>query len=102
MKGGSKMGVTVKDVEYVSELARLKFSEDKLNMFTHDLNDILGYVNKLSELDTDNVEISVNPVYIENAFREDELEESLDREEVLKNAPERQDGYFKVPKVIEG
>lgn len=96
------MGVTRKDVEYVAELARLEFSPDRIDKFTDDLNGILEYVNKLNELDTGSVPPSVNPLYIENAFREDKVEESLDREAVLMNAPDRQGGYFKVPKVIEG
>jgi aspartyl-tRNA(Asn)/glutamyl-tRNA(Gln) amidotransferase subunit C len=96
------MGVSIEDVKYVAELARLEFSEDKLQRFTIDLNGILGYVNELNELDTEGIEISINPIYIQNAFREDVVHDSLDREEVLQNAPDRQDGYFKVPKVIEG
>lgn len=96
------MEVTVKDVEYVAELARLKFDEENSKKLTRDLNEILGYVNKLNELDTNSIKISINPVYIENAFREDELKESLTREDVLQNAPQRENGYFKVPKVIEG
>lgn len=102
MKGGNILGVSVEDVKYVAELARLQFDEGKLKRFTQDMNKILEYINKLNELNTGDVEISVNPVYMENAFREDELHESLDREEVLRNAPDRQGGYFKVPKVIEG
>ncbi|HBM81699.1 MAG: Asp-tRNA(Asn)/Glu-tRNA(Gln) amidotransferase subunit GatC [Clostridiales bacterium] len=96
------MEVTIKDVQYVAELARLKFSEDKLLKFTKDLNDIVGYVDKLNELNTDDIPVSVNPVFIQNVFREDKKGESLNSEEVLKNAPDKQDGYFKVPKIIEG
>jgi aspartyl-tRNA(Asn)/glutamyl-tRNA(Gln) amidotransferase subunit C len=102
VKGGKYMGVSVEDVKYAAGLARLEFSEDKLQRFTEDLNGILGYVNELNELDTEGVDASVNPIFIQNAFREDEVQDSLDREEVLQNAPDRQDGYFIVPKVIEG
>lgn len=96
------MGATRKDVEYVAELARLEFGEDKINRFTRDLNSILEYVNKLEEIDTENIEATANPVHMENAFRDDVPEQSLDREDVLMNAPDRQDGYFKVPRIIEG
>lgn len=95
------MAVTKKDVEYVAELARLEFSEDEISKFTGDLNVILEYVNKLNELDTENVRPLQNPLPIENAFRDDDIRQSLKRDDVLMNAPESQGGYFKVPKVIE-
>lgn len=96
------MGVSRKDVQYVAELARLEFKSEEIDRFTQDLNNVLDYVNKLDELDTENVEPLANPVHIENALRDDELEESLDKEEVLMNAPDKLHGYFKVPRIIEG
>lgn len=95
------MGVSTDDVKYVAELARLEFNEKEIQKFTYDLNDILRFVEKLDELDTKDIDISVNPVHIENAFREDVVQKSLDRDDVLKNAPDQQNGYFKVPRIIE-
>lgn len=95
------MAVTIKDVEYVAKLARLEFDESEKEKFTHELNDILKYVEKLSEVNTDDVDISISSYPMYNALREDEEKPSLDREVVLKNAPQREAGYFKVPKVIE-
>ena len=95
------MSVTLKDVEHIAELARLKFSEEELESFTHQLNQILEYVEKLNELDTENVEPLSHPVEGNNAFREDELKPSINREEALKNAPDSDDEFFKVPKVID-
>ena len=95
------MSVTLKDVEHIAELARLKFSEEELESFTHQLNQILEYVEKLKELDTENVEPLSHPVEGNNAFREDELKPSINREEALKNAPDSDDEFFKVPKVID-
>ncbi|AAK80618.1 aspartyl/glutamyl-tRNA amidotransferase subunit C [Clostridium acetobutylicum EA 2018] len=95
------MSVSKKDVEYVAELARLSFSEEQKEGFMEDLNSILGYVDKLSELDTDNVDIIVNPYYIENKFREDEVEESMDLKDVIKNAPKNLEEYIVVPKIID-
>ena len=63
-------------------------------------NEILNYVEKLNELDTDNVEPLNHPIENVNVFREDELKPSVDTEEALKNAPDRTDEFFKVPKVI--
>jgi aspartyl-tRNA(Asn)/glutamyl-tRNA(Gln) amidotransferase subunit C len=94
------MAVTIKDVEHIAELARLKFNEKELENFTHQLNEILTYVEKLNELDTENVEPLSHPVENSNVFREDVIEPSVSTEEALKNAPDKNDLYFKVPKVI--
>jgi aspartyl-tRNA(Asn)/glutamyl-tRNA(Gln) amidotransferase subunit C len=95
------MSVSKKDVEYVAELARLSFSEEEKENLIGDLNRVLGYVEKLNELDTDNVEIIVNPYYIENKFREDEIERSMGLSSVLGNAPDKLEEYVVVPKIIE-
>ncbi|MFA7227593.1 MAG: Asp-tRNA(Asn)/Glu-tRNA(Gln) amidotransferase subunit GatC [Melioribacteraceae bacterium] len=94
------MPVSRKDVEYIAQLARLRFKDEELDNFTHQLNEILGYVDKLNELNTDNVEPLSHPFEETNIFREDELRISAEREEALKNAPGRTDDFFKVPKVI--
>ncbi|MDT8715401.1 Asp-tRNA(Asn)/Glu-tRNA(Gln) amidotransferase subunit GatC [Clostridium sp. 19966] len=95
------MSVSKKDVEYVAELARLSFSEEEKEGLIHDLNSILGYVEKLNELDTENTPIIVNPYYVENKFREDEVLESMPLEDVLVNSPKNLEEYVLVPKVIE-
>ena len=95
------MAVTIKDVEYIADLARLKFSKEELENFTKQLNQILEYMDKLNELDTSNVEPLSHPVEGTNVFRDDKVEESISREEALKNAPDSDDVFFKVPKVIE-
>lgn len=94
------MPVTKKDVEKIAELAQLKFSEDELESFTPQMNEILNYMEKLNELDTENVEPLSHPVEQTNVFREDELKPSITTEDALKNAPAKDDNYFKVPKVI--
>lgn len=94
------MSVTKNDVEYIAKLARLKFNENELENFTHELNKILNYVEKLNELNTENVEPLSHPVENVNVFREDILQPSIDREEALRNAPSSTDEFFKVPKVI--
>jgi len=94
------MAVTKKDVEKIAELARLKFSEQELESFTHQMNEILSYMDKLNELDTENVKPLSHPVEQTNVFREDELKSSITTEEALKNAPAKDEHHFKVPKVI--
>ncbi|AJA47438.1 glutamyl-tRNA(Gln) amidotransferase subunit C 1 [Clostridium pasteurianum DSM 525 = ATCC 6013] len=95
------MSVSKKDVEYVAELARLSFNEEEKEELIKDLNKVLEYVEKLNELDTENTDIIVNPYYIENKFREDEIEASMELKEVLNNAPQKLEEYIMVPKIIE-
>jgi aspartyl-tRNA(Asn)/glutamyl-tRNA(Gln) amidotransferase subunit C len=95
------MSVSKKDVDYIKELARLRVSEEEAEGLVKDLNSILKYVEQLNEVDTDAVEMLVNPLYIENVYREDVVEESLSSEDFLKNAPERVEDYLKVPSVID-
>jgi len=94
------MSVTKKDVKKIAELARLEFNEEELENYTFEMNKILGYIEKLRELDTTNVEPLSHPIENTNVFREDKLETSVDRELALKNAPESSTEHFKVPKVI--
>ncbi len=96
------MSVTRKDVEHIAELARLEFKVEELDQFTNDLNEILTYVEKLNELDTENVEPLSHPIEGINNFREDIMKPSTLREEALKNAPDKDEEFFKVPKVIRG
>lgn len=95
------MSVSKKDVEHVAELARISFSEEEKEELIGDLNNVLKYVEKLNELNTDNVEIIVNPYYIENKFREDNIEASMELSLVLGNAPDKLEEFVVVPNVIE-
>lgn len=94
------MSVTRKDVEYIAKLARLEFSEKELDDYTSQLNQILEYVEKLNELDTDNVEPLSHPVENEDTLRKDKVKKSVSREDALKNSPDRTDEFFRVPKII--
>jgi aspartyl-tRNA(Asn)/glutamyl-tRNA(Gln) amidotransferase subunit C len=68
--------------------------------FTEQFNTILGYIDKLNELNTDNVEPLSHVIELGNVFREDKVKPSTPREDALKNAPSRSEEFFKVPKVI--
>jgi aspartyl-tRNA(Asn)/glutamyl-tRNA(Gln) amidotransferase subunit C len=94
------MAVTKRDVEKIAELARLKFTEEELESFTPQMNEILSYMDKLNELDTKNVKPLSHPVEQTNVFREDVLKLSISTEDALKNAPSKDEHHFKVPKVI--
>jgi aspartyl-tRNA(Asn)/glutamyl-tRNA(Gln) amidotransferase subunit C len=98
-----KAKITGKDVEYVARLARLELSAEEKEKFTGQLAAILEYIDKLNELDTSGVAATSHALNIENAWREDVLVQCPEetRERLLNNAPEREDDFFKVKKVIE-
>ncbi len=94
------MAVSKADVDYIATLARLSFNDAEKEAMTHDLNEILNYVEKLNELDTENVEPLANMGDRTNVLREDKPVPSISNQDALKNAPDFQDRFFKVPKVI--
>lgn len=96
------MAINQEQVERVAALARLKLTSAEKEQFTEQLNKILQFADKLNELDTENVEPTSHVLPMKNVMREDEVRESLDREKVLQNAPDQQDGMFRVPAVFEG
>jgi aspartyl-tRNA(Asn)/glutamyl-tRNA(Gln) amidotransferase subunit C len=94
------MSVTTKDVAYIAELARLKFTEPEQEKMTSELNMILHYIEKLNEVDTEGVE-PLSTIHGQiNVLRADVEHTPLSNEDALRNAPDRQDRFFKVPKVI--
>jgi len=95
------MSIQVQDVEHVAKLARLKLNDEEREMFTGQLNAILQYAEKLNELDTENVEPTTHVLPLSNVMREDEVHKSLSQEQVFRNAPDEEDGQFKVPAVLE-
>ncbi len=94
------MSISSEEVLHVAHLARLEFSEEEVELFTTQLADILNYVAKLNELDTSQIEPTYHALQLSNVFREDEVKPSYTVEEVLSNAPEKENGFFVVPKVI--
>ena len=94
------MSVSRDDVQHVAQLARLDFSEDEEAKMAEELSQILDYVDKLDELDTSGVPPMSHVLDVTNVFRPDEVEERIDRAEALEPAPEADDEYFRVPKVV--
>ena len=94
------MKITKEQVLYVADLARLNLDEDAIDKFAGQIADILDYVDKLNEVNTDGVKPTSHAISLTNAFREDEPRAHLDRELVLNNAPEKEEGNFVVPKVV--
>jgi len=95
--------VSRENIEHIAKLARLDFSNEEYDKLTHDMNNVLGYIDQLKELDVSNVVPleNINEEQEENVFRADVSAPCLSTEEALKNAPKAADGYFLVPKVIE-
>jgi len=95
------MAVTKKDVDTVAALARLSFTDEEKGKMMDILNNILEYFDKLSELDTEDVEPLTHILPVQNVMREDDVKPSYDQETALKNAPKHDRGHFVIPKVIE-
>lgn len=98
---GDKMKVTKEDMENVAVLSRLEIPAEKEAQYTQQLNDFLEYVENLSTVPTDDIQPIAHVLPISNVFRDDVVKKSIDRDLALSNAPLKEDGYFKVPKVLE-
>jgi aspartyl-tRNA(Asn)/glutamyl-tRNA(Gln) amidotransferase subunit C len=96
------MRITDTDVAYVANLANLELTADERSRMVRDLNSILDYIDRLNQLDTANVPpMAQSELEATSAMREDELRLCLPREAALKNAPDTDGKFFKVPRVIE-
>lgn len=93
------MSISRADVEYVAALARLELTEQETQEYTEQLNSILGYAAMLERLDTSNVAPTAHAVPLHNVLREDQVKESINHEKALKNAPDGDEGFFRVPKI---
>jgi len=91
-----------KEVRQVAELARLALSPEETRRFASQLSHILDYIRQLNEVDTSSVEPMSHPLDLKNVFRQDEVKPSLEAREALANAPEKRDGFFLVPPVLDG
>lgn len=95
------MSVTREDVAYMANLARLKVTEEEIDQFQSDMNKILGYMDLLNQVDTSDVAPLDHVIELPPVYRKDEARQPLDHEEALKNAPDADSDYFRVPRVIE-
>lgn len=89
------------DVKYVAHLARLKLTPEEEQKLGAQLGDILGYIEKLKEVNVEGVEPTAHPFPLVNVARADEPLASLPHEEALRNAPQQSGGLFTVPKIVE-
>jgi len=94
------MTTTVKDVLHVAKLARLELSPEEAERYTQDLNSILGLVAQLNEADLSGLDVSLKADK-EVVYREDVARREFTREALLANAPHEEDGFFRVPKILD-
>ena len=101
-RGGKfkRMRIPIKEVEYIARLARLRLTEEEKEKYSIQLGKILEYVQQLNELDLEDVPPTSHVVPLKSVFRKDVVRESLPQGEALRNAPQKERGYFKVPKVL--
>jgi len=92
--------ISKQDVEHVALLARLELSEEEKELYTQQLNKILDAARALQELNTDDVPPTAHVLSIQNVFREDRVGQHIDPEKALANAPDREENFFKVPKIV--
>jgi aspartyl-tRNA(Asn)/glutamyl-tRNA(Gln) amidotransferase subunit C len=93
--------MTNDECRWVALLARLELGDHELDSLTRQLSAIVDYVNQLSQVSTEGVEPLAHPLPVHNVFRADDLAPSLAVEEALDNAPQRQDGFYVVPAVLD-
>ena len=95
------MSVTLEQVRHIANLARIAMSEEEIERLVPEINNILGWVEQLGEVDTDGVEPLTAVIEQKLRLRADEVTDGDCRDEVLANAPDAEHGFFAVPKVIE-
>lgn len=96
-------GATINEslVRHIAHLSRLTLSDDEVAVMSRELSEIVAYVHQLAEPNTDDVEPTAHAIDVKNVFRDDQVGDSLDPDRSLANAPQRQDAFFKVPKVLD-
>jgi len=94
--------ISLAEVEHVARLARLELSADEKERMGRELDGILAYIDKLRAVDVSGVEPTSHAVPVTNVMRDDELEPSFPREDMLANAPDRNGDLFRVPRILEG
>ncbi|WP_457637254.1 Asp-tRNA(Asn)/Glu-tRNA(Gln) amidotransferase subunit GatC [Oceanithermus sp.] len=95
------MEVTPELVKHLAELSRLRLSEEEVEKIIPELRSVLGYFERISDLDVDELEELVRPIFSANVLRPDVPAAGLEQDEALAMAPEKQDGFFKLPRVVE-
>lgn len=94
------MAISKEEVRHIAKLARLELAEEEVEKFASQLSQILDHAARVRELDLKELEPLAHAVDRVNVFREDKVKKGLSREEALLNAPEKEEGFFKIPPII--
>lgn len=94
------MAVDVKTVDRIASLAKLEFNEEEKQEITQDMNRMLDFVDQLEKVDTEGVEPLIYMLEEETEIRKDQVQQTISQEDALKNAPEKDTDFIKVPKVL--
>lgn len=94
------MKIDENEIIHIAKLADLNLKENEVRKYKTNLEEILEFANEINKIDTSNIKETVSANELYNVFRKDEVKEPFDREELLKNAPSKEDGMFRIPKVI--
>ncbi|HWR56728.1 MAG TPA: Asp-tRNA(Asn)/Glu-tRNA(Gln) amidotransferase subunit GatC, partial [Negativicutes bacterium] len=97
-----RMKLTREDVLNVALLSRLEIRDDEIENVTRQFNDIMQHVDRLNQVNTENVRPTAHALPVCNVLRPDVRQTSLPREKAMANAPLAEDGFFRVPKIVEG
>lgn len=94
------MDISREEIIHIAKLANLKLTEEEIEKNVENMKDILNFANTVNKVNTDDVDESIGATKNYNVFRKDEIKEFGDRDILLSNAPDQEDGMFKIPKVI--
>lgn len=95
------MAITADEVKHVAKLAKLEFTDDELQMFAGQMDDIIKMVQQLGEVDTTGVPVTSTVAEAKNVMREDVAVKGTDRDQLMRNVPQKDKGFVKVPAIID-
>ena len=93
--------ITNERIKKIADSVRISISDEEADKYTKEINSTITYANILSELNTDDVEPTTHGIVLGNVLRKDEPKPSITQKDVLENAPDQEDGHFKVPSIME-
>ncbi len=94
------MSISREEVIHIAKLASLNLSEEEIEKYTKDMQEILEFANVVNNVNTDKIKETIGANSVYNVFRKDEVKQSISKDELLKNAPSQDEGMFRIPKVI--
>jgi len=93
--------ITNERIKKIADAVRIEISDEEAAKYTEEISSVIEYANILSELNTDDVEPTTHGIVLGNVLRKDEPKQTITQEDALQNAPDQEDGHFKVPSIME-